>query len=338
MRITNTVFIALLTLGACDKGEPSTATPGATQKGDVQPDLPIEAGEPPPEEAALQRLYVNSVLEKLDGYKPEDAGNLAKVTEAFEKATPAMYVHVARDVDRSVYLPSPREIGGTDYGGAGGYWPAEEKWSSKAKGLLEFGGVPVGTHRRDGGNWIRIHRPEGYPPPLAKNTPGIVWEVDGSSIWFVSFDGGRYLLEGEDVAEGLPAPGAWPPPVQHALLTDEDVDFLGRTGALPKSSHERITAINNAFNKCVENGWKGFDAELDKLAATNLTGSTRAQRAELAAKKREEKVEKACAKHVAEMDAALVEIIAARNAEREALFQLVSRQAAGAGGKRTARR
>jgi hypothetical protein len=249
-----------------------------------------------------------------------------------------MYVHVARDVDGTAYYPSPREIGGTDHGGAGGYWPAETKWSTEAKGLLKFGGVPVGSYRRDGGNWIRIHRPEGYPPPLAKDTPGIVWHVDGSSVWFVAFDGGRYLLEGEDLAEGLPERGAWPPPLQHALLSDDDVDFLGRTGALPKASHERIAAINEAFNKCVDDGWKGFDKEIEKLAAQNLTGSTRAQRLELAEKKRQKKVEKACSKRVAEMEAALVEIIDRRNAEREALFQKMSRQAAGAGGKRTASR
>ena len=120
------------------------------------------------------------------------------------------------------------------------------------------------------------------------------------------------------------------------LLSNEDVDFLTRTGALPKQAHERVDAINAAFNACVLAGWKDFDKEIDKLAAQNLTGSTRRQRAELAEKKREDKLTKSCGKHVAEMDTALAEIIAKRNAEREALFETMSRRAGTASTKQTA--
>ena len=326
MKIAIRAFIGLVLTGACAKERPDTEAPAAAAAD--QPDLPISEGEADPADSALDHFFTNSVLERLDGFKSEDAGDLAKIKAAFAKADKEMYVHVSREIDRSVYRPSPRRIGNTDYGGAGGYWPAEEKWSADAKGLLKFGGVPVGTYKKRGGNWIKIHRPDGYPPPLAKNTPGIVWHVDGNTVWFVAFDGGRYRLEWEDLAVGLPAKSAWPKPLQHALLSDEDVDFLGRTGAMPKASHDALTGINNAFNKCAEDGWEGFDKEIDKLAKKNLTWSTRAQRADLAYKKREESVKKTCAKHVDAMDAALVKIIDERNAKRRALFDQMSRKGA----------
>lgn len=282
------------------------------------------AGEAPPEEVspadqhreALTRI---SVIEQLPGFRSEDAGDLAKVRKALAQAKPQMLVHTGRAVDRDVFRPSPRKIGDTDHGGAGGYWPSNAQWSRDAEGLLAHGGVPVGRHARDGGNWIRIHRPEGYPAPLAANTPGVVWEVDSTTIWFVAFDGGRYRLEWEDVAKGLPT-GAWAPALQHTLLKNDDVDFLARTGAMAKAKHQALEAINKAFNRCTKDGWEGFDKKIDALAKKNLSWSTRAQRAEVMEKERAETVEKACRKHVDAMDDALVSLIEARNAERSALF------------------
>lgn len=281
-------------------------------------------GEAPPEEVSpadrhREALAAISVVERLPGFEPEDAGNLAKIREALAAAEPQMLVHVGREVTRDVFRPSPRKLGNTDYGGASGYWPADAQWSPEAKGLLGHGGVAVGRHAKDGGNWIRIHRPEGYPAPLAANTPGIVWEVDSTTIWFVAFDGGRYRLEWDEVAMGLPA-GPWTPPLQHTLLRDDDVDFLARTGALPVAAHDELTAINQAFNRCTKKGWKGFDEQLESLATKNLTWSTRNQRAELMEKKRTQKVERSCRKHVDAMGDALVSLIDTRNAERTAIF------------------
>lgn len=281
-------------------------------------------GEAPPEEVsaadqhreALSRI---SVVQSLSGFRSEDAGNLDKVREALSKAEPSMLVHVGRTVERDVFRPSPRKLGNTDYGGAGGYWPADVEWNPEGKGLLAHGGVPMGRHDRDGGNWIRIHRPEGYPAPLRAGTPGVVWDVDSTTIWFVAFDGGRYRLEWEEVAMGLPR-GEWAPALQHTLLKDDDVDFLARTGALPKTEHDKIAAINKAFNQCTKDGWKGFDEQLDGLAKKNLTWSTRNQRAAVMEKKRVEKVEKTCRKHVDAMDDALVSLIDMRNAERAKIF------------------
>ena len=154
----------------------------------------------------------------------------------------------------------------------------------------------------------------------------MVWEVDSTTIWFLAFDGGRYRLEWEDVAKGLPEPSEWPAPLQHTLLKDDDVDFLARTGATPTSDHEKLEGINKAFNQCTKDGWKGFDRKLETLAKKNLTASTRYQRAELMEKKQAEKVERSCRKHVDAMGKALVGMIESRNVERKELFEAAKKQ------------
>ncbi len=288
-------------------------------------------GEAPPEEVspadqhrdALTKL---SVVERLSGFAPEDAGNLDKVRAALAQAEPQMLMHVSRDVDRDVYRPSPRTIGNTDHGGTGGYWPADEQWSAGAKGLLGHGGVAIGNPNHNSGNWIKIHRPDGYPAPLKANTPGVVWQVDSSTIWFVAFDGGRYRLEWEEVATGLPAKDSWPAPLQHTLLKDDDVDFLGRTGAMPTAAYKSLAAINDAYNTCAKNGWKGFDDKVDALASKNLNWSTRNARIEQLNEQRADKVDTACTSHVDAMEDRLVNLIDARNTTRLSMFQEASKR------------
>lgn len=287
-----------------------------------------QAPEPPadPRDVLAAALTKQSAMVR-HGVKSEDAGDLGKVAAVFAKMDAAMFVHTARDIERDCFRPSPRKIGITDYAGAGGYWPADEPFKATATGLRKHGGVPLGTFEADRPNWIKIHRPDGYPPALRANTPGVVWEVDGGTVWFVAFDGGRYSLELDEVASGLPA-GSWAAPMQHTLLNDDDVDFLGRTGAMPKAAHEELERINQAFNACTADGWKGFDRELETLAAKDLSWSTRSQRAEIMARKRKEKVEKTCTAHVQAFDAALVKLVEQRTDARSALFEKAKARAA----------
>jgi hypothetical protein len=282
--------------------------------------------EPPSDyERAVALFKSMSVVETISGLSPADAGNLTKVRAVIEKLDPHLLVTVARDVDKDVFSPSPRTIGNTQYT-EDGYWPSETEYDPEGPGLVRYGGVATGSYQFDVANWVKIHRAKGYPPSLPKGTPGMIWNVDGGTIFFVTLDGGRYRLQWKDVSVGASASKDWPAPLAHQLIRLTDVEYLDRAGTIDPSTKQTLDALNREFRECVKGQEKSLEAALDGLAKQNLTWSTRSHRAHLLAEKHQADTEKKCGSHVAEIDETLVRVIEERAAHRREIFELAKRR------------
>ena len=216
-------------------------------------------------EALVASMSAIAVRKAQPQLKAEDAAVPAKVAEAIDKATPAMAVHyVSRGA--TSYLPTlavaPESVRGIGYGGVA--HQTDDKWEpGKGTGLAKFGGKMAGFFAPDNNfNHTNVMKMAGYPPPLADNTPGLVWEVDGTTAIFVSFDGGRYKvsLSGTDkepsLEMGAGPKAQWPTTVQHALLDIESVSQLSKTGAIPEKAAADLEALDTKWNECTKKAWK----------------------------------------------------------------------------------
>ena len=163
------------------------------------------------------------------------------------------------------YLPSlavaPDDIHGIGYGGVA--HNTDEKWDPAGKGLAKYGGKMAGFFAPDNNfNHTNVMKMHGYPPPLAENTPGLVWEVDGTTAVFVSFDGGRYQVnladaeKGPSLEVGAGPKAQWPGAVQHPLLDIATVSTLSKAGALPEKATSDLEALDTKWNECTSKAWK----------------------------------------------------------------------------------
>lgn len=279
------------------------------------------AGEaPPPQPTAWDigtgKLAAIAVVERIDGMRPADAGDLDKVLEAIERADRDMFVHVKATLERDAYAPVSRWLpdgrhGDNPFG--------RSERDAKSTGIGAHGGVLVPLTRVDQSGWIEVYADKDLPR-LAASTPGLVWDADGSYVSFVTLDGGRYQVEWSELELGLPEAGKWPAPLQHTLLGDGDVDYLVRAGVLPKSAYEPIDRSNTAFRACVQEAWKRAEAKFDELAKKDLDWSTRAHRAKvLEDTTQREMATKTCRKPFEAFELALVQVIDARTKARKTL-------------------
>jgi hypothetical protein len=140
---------------------------------------PTVAGPPVKEklryEILGEELAAISVRTKNPRLTSADASNLAKVAEALRAATPDMLVryraHEGNSPPSIAWTPS--DINGVGFGG--GSSRSEEKWDGKGPGLARYGAVVKGYSEPDSrGNHLFVQVMEGYPPPLADGTPGLV--------------------------------------------------------------------------------------------------------------------------------------------------------------------
>ncbi|MBI5534374.1 MAG: hypothetical protein HY898_16745 [Deltaproteobacteria bacterium] len=305
---------------------------------------PTIAGQPKHEKPAYEvfgeKLGPISVRKKFPQFTAEDASNLAKVAEVMDKADPSMFVrYVQRDpngwLPRVVWVPS--NISGIGYGG--GSRESSLTWDKdKATGLAKFGGVLKGYSAYNSqGNHIFLQSMKGYPPNLATNTPGIVWEVDSTSVVFVTLDGGRYTVDisssalekGAPIEMGAGPQTQWPPALQHALTGIEEISALAKAGAVPQKVVEELSAQDDEWNACAQKVWKGAKPEFDKLHVTDMHYGTREGKVGQAVEKWEEKVRKDCKAAIDKQEKSLLAFIEQRNKERIAIFDKAKVKAGG---------
>lgn len=301
--------------------KPAEALPAATIAGEYKRpksayDLEVEA------------LTPLSLLARSPAFKPEDSGNLAKVTEALATVTPDMIVHVTDLGAKHVrWAPASELIGNTHQGlgGTVGTGPTDEKWDKTKPGIAQFGGVLQPMRSEFGSpNRLRMYTLAGFTSDLAPGTPGILWQVDGGTLVLVTLDGGRYQLsvsDGKVIEPGLTPQAKWPAPLQHALIDVDGIRGLAKGNAVAAQVGKDIEDADDAWWSCMNDQWKKAKTELDKVEASQASANEKwgklggiQKSAELAAPKTCEPKKKA-------LDAALTRFIEGRNTERLALFE-----------------
>jgi hypothetical protein len=295
---------------------------------------PTVAGPPVKEklkyELLGEELAAISVRVKNPALTSADASNLAKVAEALRAATPDMLVRYRAHEGNSP--PSiewtTSDVHGVGFGG--GSSQSEEKWDRSKPGLARYGAVIKGYSEPDSrGNHLFVQVMEGYPPPLADGTPGLVWEVDSTTVVFVTPDGARYNVDcgssavdnGAPIEKGAGAPTGWPAPLQHSLVGITEVTALAKAGAVPTRVGDDLLAIDDEWNTCAQKVWKRAKKDIDRLKTADIDWSTRSGRAEALLEKWSGTVRKDCRPAASKLEKSLVQFIEDRNKERQSLFE-----------------
>ncbi len=273
---------------------------------------------PPAYKATVDRLTPLAVRTRFPEVKPEDSANLAKVADVVGRATADMFVHyVSRG--QTDWLPHvqvvPASFGAFGFGGVGR--TSDEAWDAKAKGLAHYGGKNQGFSHYDTpqGNHMQVLTLQGYAPQLAERTPGLVWELDGTTATFVTLDGDRYQVDlsksdtGQTLDAGAGQPATWPAAAADALLTVPDVYSLAKAGAIPQKSSDDLIALDTKWTQCAAKVWSGAQRQVD-------TGHFN----EADRKDYEKKARTTCASIIQLQESMLVKAVEARLKERLDLF------------------
>ncbi|MBK8256751.1 MAG: hypothetical protein IPK82_29275 [Polyangiaceae bacterium] len=298
------------------------ALPAPTVKGKYEAPKPAY-------QATVDRLTAISVKTKLPKFKTEESANLTKIGEAIQQATADMFVHFEAGGSEA-WKPSqeavPQGFTGIAFGGVG--YKTDDKWDPKGKGLAKWGGKNRGFSRYDTpkGNHMQVVKMDGYPPPLAAGTPGIVWEVDGTYAVFVTLDGGRYRVDlstsdkGQTLAAGAGPQAKWPAPLAEALLDVPTVSSYVKAGVMPQKAIDDLLKLDEEWTTCAAKTWKGAEKKIDSGKFTVADEKEWIQ-----------KVDKACQKTVDAQEKMILELTEARSKERLALFEKAKARVASVG-------
>lgn len=276
----------------------------------------------------VEALTPLSLLARSPSFKPEESGNLAKVTEALATVTPDMIVHVT-DVGakHARWAPASERIGDVrqGLGGTVGHGRSDEKWDKSKPGIARFGGVLLPMRSEyDSPNRLRLYTLDGYTSDLASGTPGMIWQVDDGTVVFVTLDGGRYEMsvsDGKVVEPGLTPQSRWPAPLQHSLIDVDGIRGLAKGNAVPAQVGKDIEDADDAWWSCMNEQWKKAKTELDKIEASPASANEKWGRLGGVRKSAELSAPKTCEPKKKALDAALTKFIEARNTDRLALLE-----------------
>jgi hypothetical protein len=279
-----------------------------------------------------EKLAKNAVRVRFPSFTTNDASNPEKVRDAIEKADKAMLVHYVAKTEAGSFEELPYGVSGVGYGGVA--YKNELKFDAKAgKGLQKYGGIVMGfSDYNSQGNHQIVQVMDGYPAPLADQTPGIVWEVDDQSTHaiFITLDGGRYRIDtsfstvsdkGFPLVAGVAAPSAWPQPIQHAFAGSSEITGLAKIGGAPQKVADEIVAADDAWNMCAQGEWKKAKPEVEKLGMTDMNWSTRDARAKKLSEQWQERVRKTCKPHTDRLEKAALTFIEERVKVRMTSFE-----------------
>lgn len=271
--------------------------------------------EPARYKAMSDELSAKSIVKKLPELKSEDASDLKKVEAAFAKADASSFARYV-ERDKNGWLPklnvAPTNIGGPGFGRQN--WKTDDKELAKHKKLEAYGAIIQGYSDVGRGNHVIAERKD--QPALGSGTPGLVWEVDDHYVTFVSFDGGRYVIDlaadfekGAKLEAALGPESGWPKPVQDPFLDYTEVGRLTKVGGAPQSVVDELEKSDEAWNKCAQGVWKAAEAkiEIQKFKPED-------------AKALSVKTQNTCRKHIDAFETTLVTFLDKRKAERAALF------------------
>ena len=122
--------------------------------------------------------------------------------------------------------------------------------------------IGISSAESDVGNHMLVRRSD-KRDELADKTPGLVWEVDGSRVVFITFDGARYVVDlnqssANDVPieRGAGPQASWPAPLQDTYADITYVSSLVKAGAHPQKTVDELEAVDKEWNDCVAKAWK----------------------------------------------------------------------------------
>jgi hypothetical protein len=294
---------------------------------------------PPPEKSPAEKysdgLKAHSVIVRFPEFKPQDAGNLAKVEAAFKKAKSDMFFHVVEGyTEQFRWVPASGLIDNTDHG-AGSVLiqgRGEDKWNPKAKGIKRYGLSFITPCRFGSPCRIRQLSLEGWPQPIKPSTVGVVWNVNGSFVTLVTPDGGRYRVgqwwgdfakKGGPLKAGVPAKASWPKPLQHETCDLAVIKLLAKGGAITKAEADAVSALGDAYFTCKKNVWKKGRKALDKVKASKEDANRKHGKLSGITKRHEKLADKQCAKTVKKYEKGVIAFIKARSKKRLALYKAV---------------
>jgi hypothetical protein len=277
----------------------------------------------------VDRLTLVAVRTRSPQLKAEDSASLAKIGEIVQAATADMFVHFVPGGQESwgpTQAVVPDAFNGISFGGVG--HTSDDKWDPNAKGLAHWGGKNRGFSHEDTprGNHMQVLRLGGYPPKLAAGTPGLVWEVSGTTAVFVTLDGGRYRVDlsqadkGQTLAPGAGPQATWPAPLAEALLDVPAVSSYAKAGAMPQKAIDDLLKLDEDWTTCAAKSWAGAQKKIDSGKFTEADH-----------KDWTAKAEKACQKTVAAQEKLLLDLTEGRAKERLALFEKAKARAAAVG-------
>jgi hypothetical protein len=278
---------------------------------------------PPGYAASVDKLTAISVRKKNPAFTAEDSAVLAKVGEAIDKATPDMVVHYVSHGATSWlphHEPTPDSIRGIGYGGVA-HTTDDAFDPGKGAGLAKYGGKIAGFFAPDNSfNHTNVMKMKGYPPPLVDNTPGLVWEVDGTTGIFVAFDGARYKVDltqmekGPGLEVGAGAKAQWPA-VQVPLLDIGIASRLAKAGALNAKAVSDLEALDTKWNECTQKAWKdGPQKVLESHKGPGRAMSEGEYKGAI------QKVKDGCKKHVDDEEKIFLQLTEERLKARQALL------------------
>jgi hypothetical protein len=264
------------------------------------------------------KLTALSVVTRFPDLKDKDASNLEKVRDALTRAPAAMAVHYVAQA-KDAWVPHIEWTPGNQgVGFGGGAWTSSTPFDPTVKsGLGKYGGVVKGYSEYDSqGNHLFAQTLAGYPPALPAGTPGLVWNVDGGTAYFVTFDGARYRVDvseetvkaGEPLAAGSGSAGSWPPPLTESFMGVTEVTGLAKVGAMPQANAALVLADDDAWNTCAQKTWKKLGAERDRVKSDRQLEALN------------DRVRATCKAPRDKMSADLTRIIEERNAARLKLY------------------
>lgn len=294
----------------------------ATKKG-----APVR--EVPAYEKLAAELEPNTVLAKFPKLTANDASNLTKVTEVFEKADAAMFVrykHPGKDgwVARMVVTPS--NVSGVGFGGND--YVTDEDELKRHKKLAKHGGLIHGYSSPETPQGNHIKMSQKVTGELADNTPGILWDIDGTTAVFVSLDGGRYeinLNQGSSVTvapvvKGAGPDASWPKPATDTYLDMTMISQLEKSGAVPATTMTQLEKIDGEWTACADKGWKAATKKFDagKMSTAQIKAEIK-------------RLHTACNKHIDKFETVVVKFLEERAKARTAVFAKASARAKSVG-------
>lgn len=247
---------------------------------------------------AQASILSDTVVKRL-GMTSEDAYDLEKVAEAFEKTPAEKRFYVEESV--GAYQPTPDH-------------KSEQTQSYKVDPKTKWR-KPL---------WQKAVMVIAVPKAtIPKNTPLLLWEEHV----LVTPSGGRYLLEYyaekfvKTVKRGMPT-GKWEKEAG-VYLVPKDIAFLEAKGQLRNGLSKKIEKARRKGDDCSDRIWRRVEPRFEKIRNANITSRVRANRTEALRIKTAKKVASKCRRHLEAFGRAFAPAVAARSKQRAACAKSV---------------
>jgi hypothetical protein len=284
-----------------------------------------------PHDLAAEEMEQLAVVKRFPQFKPEDAGDIAKVAQAYQLATADMLVHCG-DNCAAWYAPHPVKDG------KGGLGFVDEKKLSQGPATEEEKKAPLAkfnawlrpdyefgdwSHQVVKSSWLSIFQLEFKR--LQPKAPALVWNVEHHDIFVVTPEGARYWESSADnngkpsFVKGVAPQAEWPAPLRNNLLFKEHVAEMNKRGLVDKKLADEFQTINEKWGECAKKVFAGAQKEIE----ANMTGPNHyysaSNRNNLVRRKYNDKAMAECGGKRAE--AIMAEILTKREADQKALYE-----------------